>query len=108
MLIKFAPHLHEIHIRIDVSEQSTRAGASAQVFALLFATGAAAGFGFTYDVKRYADSVYDSSLQTPALDKLHRDVDRFLKLAYVSAGLMLLATACMALMIMISVYSLVR
>ncbi|XP_025826860.1 CASP-like protein 4D1 [Panicum hallii] len=66
-------------------------------FALLLAAGAAAGLGFTHDVKRYFDGVV-----------LHRDVDRFFDLAYASAGLMLAAAACTALMIMLSVYSLVK
>ncbi|XP_039822805.1 CASP-like protein 4D1 [Panicum virgatum] len=66
-------------------------------FALLLAAGAAAGLGFTHDVKRYFDGVV-----------LHRDVDRFFDLAYASAGLMLAAAACTALMIIPSVYSLVK
>jgi hypothetical protein len=69
------------------------------VFALLLATGAAAGFGFTYDVKRYLDGLFDDT---------DRDMDRFFELAYASAGLMLAAAACMALVIMLSVYSLAK
>lgn len=69
------------------------------VFALLLATGAAAGFGFTYDVKRYLDGLFDDTA---------RDMDRFFELAYASAGLMLAAAACMALVIMLSVYSLAK
>ncbi|KAF0907432.1 hypothetical protein E2562_017369 [Oryza meyeriana var. granulata] len=67
------------------------------VFSLLMATGAAAGFGFTYDIKR----LFGGS-------SLHGGLAKYFNLAYVSAGLMLLAAACMALMIMLSVYSLVR
>ncbi|XP_066335872.1 CASP-like protein 4D1 [Miscanthus floridulus] len=78
------------------------------VFALLLATGAAAGFGFTYDVKRYLDGQFDDTIRTPEVDKLHRDMDRFFELAYASAGLMLAAAACMALVIMLSVYSLAK
>jgi hypothetical protein len=78
------------------------------VFALLLATGAAAGFGFTYDVKRYLDGLFDDTVRTPEDDKLHRDMDRFFELAYASAGLMLAAAACMALVIMLSVYSLAK
>lgn len=79
------------------------------VFALLLATGAAAGFAFTYDVKRYLDGQFDDdSIGTPEVDKLHRDMDKFFDLAYAAAGLMLAAAACMALVIMLSVYSLAR
>ncbi|CAD6253604.1 unnamed protein product [Miscanthus lutarioriparius] len=78
------------------------------VFALLLATGAAAGFGFTYDVKRYLDGLFDDIIRTPEVDKLHRDMDRLFELAYASAGLMLAAAACMALVIMLSVYSLAK
>ncbi|CAD6253601.1 unnamed protein product [Miscanthus lutarioriparius] len=77
------------------------------VFALLLATGAAAGFGFTYDVKRYLYGLFDET-ETLEDDKLHRDMDRFFELAYASAGLMLSAAACMALVIMLSVYSLAK
>ncbi|KAL6842895.1 hypothetical protein ACP4OV_027208 [Aristida adscensionis] len=71
------------------------------VFALLLATGAAAGLGFTYDVMHVVDpsSAPDS--------KLHRDLDRFFMMANASAGLMLVAAACVALMVMLSVYGLV-
>uniref|UniRef100_A0A0E0MG87 CASP-like protein n=1 Tax=Oryza punctata TaxID=4537 RepID=A0A0E0MG87_ORYPU len=40
--------------------------------------------------------------------KLHGEVARFFNMAYAAAGLMLLAAAAMALIIMLSVYSLVR
>ncbi|KAL6842959.1 hypothetical protein ACP4OV_027272 [Aristida adscensionis] len=72
------------------------------VFALLVATGAAAGLGFTCDVKRGVDRQgFDS-------DAERRDVERFFALAYAASGLMLGAAACMALMIMISTYALVK
>ncbi|PUZ45163.1 hypothetical protein GQ55_8G200300 [Panicum hallii var. hallii] len=79
-------------------------------FALLLAAGAAAGLGFTHDVKRYFDGVVfrGAAGGSPEVDRLHRDVDRFFDLAYASAGLMLAAAACTALMIMLSVYSLVK
>lgn len=78
-------------------------------FTLMVATGAAAGLGFTHDVKRYFDGVVFGGIGgTAEIDKLHRDVDRFFDMAYASAGLMLAAAACMAVMIMISVYSLVK
>ncbi|XP_006662987.1 CASP-like protein 4D1 [Oryza brachyantha] len=67
------------------------------VFTLLVATGAAAGLGFTYDMKRLLGG-----------SNLHGELARFLNLAFVSAGLMLLAAAAMALVVMLSVYSLVR
>ncbi|KAJ1275822.1 hypothetical protein BS78_05G165900 [Paspalum vaginatum] len=78
------------------------------VFAMLLAAGAAAGFGFTYDVKRYFDGVFRDTVQTPEVGRLHLDVDRFFDMAYASAGLMLAAAACTALMAMLSVYSLVE
>uniref|UniRef100_A0A0D3HMX4 CASP-like protein n=1 Tax=Oryza barthii TaxID=65489 RepID=A0A0D3HMX4_9ORYZ len=68
-----------------------------QVFALVVATGAGAGFGLTYDAK----SAFGGS-------KLQGEVARFFNMAYAAAGLMLLAAAAMALIIMLSVYSLVR
>lgn len=79
-------------------------------FALLLAAGAAAGLGFTHDVKRYFDGVVfrGAAAGLPEVDRLHRDVDRFFDLASASAGLMLAAAACTALMIMLSVYSLVK
>ncbi|KAG2558136.1 hypothetical protein PVAP13_8NG141500 [Panicum virgatum] len=78
-------------------------------FALLLAAGAAAGLGFTHDVKRYFDGVvFRGAAGSPEVDRLHRDVDRFFDLAYASAGLMLAAAACTALMIIPSVYSLVK
>jgi len=78
-------------------------------FALLLAAGAAAGLGFTHDVKRYFDGVvFRGAAGSPEVDRLHRDVDRFFDLAYASAGLMLAAAACTALMIILSVYSLVK
>ena len=78
-------------------------------FALLLAAGAAAGLGFTHNVKRYFDGVvFRGAAGSPEVDRLHRDVDRFFDLAYASAGLMLAAAACTALMIILSVYSLVK
>ncbi|KAL6654115.1 hypothetical protein ACP70R_007580 [Stipagrostis hirtigluma subsp. patula] len=76
--------------------------------ALVLATGAAAGLGLTYDARRYFDGVLHDAAALPGVDRLHRDMDRFFNLAYASAGLMLAAAACMALMIMISVYALVK
>lgn len=67
------------------------------IFALLVATGAGAGFGLTYDAK----SAFGGS-------KLPGEVVRFFNMAYAAAGLMLLAAAAMALIIMLSIYSLVR
>ena len=88
-----------------------------QVFAVVIATGAAAGYGYTVDAKRDADSTYRSwerfaaatgSLIPPEVTQLNTDIRRFFMLAFSSALLMLLAAACMALVIMISVYALVR
>lgn len=78
------------------------------VFALLLATGAAAGFGFTYDVKRNLDRLFDNAAGTPEADKAHRDMDRFFEMAYASAGLLLVAAAVMSLITMLSVYSLAK
>ncbi|KAL6842899.1 hypothetical protein ACP4OV_027212 [Aristida adscensionis] len=72
------------------------------VFALLLVTGAAVGLGFTYDVQRVVDP------SSAPESKLHRDLDRFFAVAYASAGLMLIAAACVALMVMLSVYALVK
>lgn len=77
-------------------------------FALLLAAGAAAGLGFTHDVKHYFDGVLDGTDGSPELARLNRDVDRFFNLAYVSAGLMLAAAVCTALIIMLSVHALVK
>ncbi|CAN6363124.1 unnamed protein product [Urochloa humidicola] len=80
-------------------------------FALLLAAGAAAGLGFTHDVKRYFDGVVFVSGGgggSPEVDRLHRDVDRFFDMAYASAGLMVAAAACTAVIVVISVYSLVK
>ncbi|KAL6842958.1 hypothetical protein ACP4OV_027271 [Aristida adscensionis] len=86
------------------------------VFALLVATGGAAGLGVTYDANRsvnqqwFDDADARRSLATIVgdVDKVHRDVERFFALAYASSRLMLGAAACMALMIMISTYALVK
>ncbi|KAK3118993.1 hypothetical protein QOZ80_9BG0712040 [Eleusine coracana subsp. coracana] len=77
------------------------------VAALLLATGAAAGLGFTYDAKRYADSLFDG-VEAPELVRLHRDVNKFLALAFASSGLMLGAAVCVAITVMVCVYSLVK
>ncbi|CAO2141989.1 unnamed protein product [Urochloa humidicola] len=81
-------------------------------FAMLLAAGAAAGLGFTHDVKRYFDGVvFDGAGgggSLPEVERLHRDVDRFFDMAYASAGLMVVAAACTAVIVVISVYSLVR
>lgn len=89
------------------------------VAALLLATGAAAVLGFSYDAKRYADLTFDELQEwyhqvqqflqePPELGPLHHSVNRFLMLAYVSAGLMLCAAACVAITIIVCVYSLVK
>ncbi|CAL4987596.1 unnamed protein product [Urochloa decumbens] len=79
-------------------------------FALLLVAGAAAGLGFTNDVKRYFDGVVfaDAGGGEPEVDRLHWEVDRFFDMAYTSAGLMLAAAACTAVIVEISVYSLVK
>jgi len=78
-------------------------------FALLLAAGAGAGLGFTHDAKRYFDGVeFGGTGGSPEDDRYQRDVDRFFDLASASAGLMLAAAACTALMIILSVYSLVK
>ncbi|TVU24747.1 hypothetical protein EJB05_27201, partial [Eragrostis curvula] len=74
---------------------------------LLFADVAAAGFGLTYDAKKFFDGFFDG-VQTPAFQQLLRDVNRFFTLAFVSSGLMLAAAACVGLMVMVSAYSLVK
>ncbi|KAJ1275809.1 hypothetical protein BS78_05G165200 [Paspalum vaginatum] len=63
------------------------------VFAVLIATGAAAGLGLTVEIQRAAQ---DSS----------SDFKNFYNLVDVSCGLMLGATICMVIIIMISVHSL--
>lgn len=60
-----------------------------QVFAVLIATGAAAGLGLTVESQRFP--------QAP-------DFSNFFKLVDVSCGLMLLATVCMVIIIMITVH----
>jgi hypothetical protein len=75
------------------------------VLVLLLATGAAAGFGFTSDVKRLLDGLFDD---TNGLDQVQLKVDRFFDLASASAGLMLAAAVSMALVVMLSVYSLAK
>ena len=78
-------------------------------FALLLAAGDGAGLGFTHDAKRYFDGVeFGGTGGSPEDDRYQRDVDRFFDLASASAGLMLAAAACMALRIILSVYSLVK
>lgn len=75
------------------------------VLVLLLATGAAAGFGFTSDVKRLLNGLFDD---TNGLDQVQLKVDRFFDLASASAGLMLAAAVSMALVVMLSVYSLAK
>ncbi|TVU24732.1 hypothetical protein EJB05_27186, partial [Eragrostis curvula] len=75
--------------------------------AMLLATGAAAGFGLTYDAKKFFDGFFDG-VQLPEVQQLHRDINRFFMLAFVSSGLMLAAAACVGLMVMVSAYSLVK
>uniref|UniRef100_A0A8R7Q9S9 CASP-like protein n=1 Tax=Triticum urartu TaxID=4572 RepID=A0A8R7Q9S9_TRIUA len=92
---------------VSIARRKTRIGGSEGValllicvdvvFALLIATGTAAGYGYTGDAKCNADYT-----------QLNTDISRFFVMAFFSAGLMLLAAACMALVIMISVYALVR
>ncbi|CAO2149183.1 unnamed protein product [Urochloa humidicola] len=81
-------------------------------FSMLLAAGAAAGLGFTHDVKRYFDGVVFGSGagggSSPEVERLHRDVDRFFDMAYASAGLMVAAAVCTAVIVVISVYSLVK
>ncbi|CAO2038151.1 unnamed protein product [Urochloa humidicola] len=79
-------------------------------FAMLLAAGAAAGLGFTHDVKRYFDGVVfgGGGGSSPEVERLHHDVDRFFDMAYASAGLMAASAACTAVIIVISVYSLVK
>ena len=73
------------------------------------AMGDGAGLGFTHDAKRYFDGVeFGGTGGSPEDDRHQRDVDRFFDLASASAGLMLAAAACMALRIILSVYSLVK
>ncbi|XP_037438433.1 CASP-like protein 4D1 [Triticum dicoccoides] len=112
---------------VSIARRKTRIGGSEGValllicadvvFALVIATGAAAGYGYTGDAKRNADYTYHSwerfaaatgSLIPPEVTQLNTDIRRFFMLAFSSALLMLLAAACMALVIMISVYALVR
>lgn len=75
--------------------------------ALLLATGAAAGLGFTYEAKRFADSLFDGN-EAPEIIQLHRNVNRFLALAFAASGLMLGAAVCVGITIMVCVYSLVK
>ncbi|CAL4980830.1 unnamed protein product [Urochloa decumbens] len=80
-------------------------------FALMLASGAAAGLGFTHGVKRYFDGVVFAGAGGgwPEVDRrLQREVDRFFDMAYASAGLMVAAAACTAVIVVISVYSLVK
>ncbi|CAN6372346.1 unnamed protein product [Urochloa humidicola] len=81
-------------------------------FAMVLAAGAAAGLGFTHDVKRYFDGVVFSGGgaggSLPEVERLQRDVDRFFDMAYASAGLMVAAAACTAVIVVISVYSPVK
>ncbi|CAL4987597.1 unnamed protein product [Urochloa decumbens] len=80
-------------------------------FALMLASGAAAGLGFTHGVKRYFDGVVFAGAGGgwPEVDRrLQLEVDRFFDMAYASAGLMVAAAACTAVIVVISVYSLVK
>lgn len=65
-----------------------------QVFALFFATGAGAGFGFTVDTEKQLEAVIELA---PALIK-------YFHLVYVSSALLLMAAVTMSAIILCSAY----
>ncbi|KAK1686755.1 hypothetical protein QYE76_047603 [Lolium multiflorum] len=82
------------------------------VFAIAFATGAGACFGVSYDLKRYTDEVHDTlDSATKArsdIIEIYHDLDRFYVHGYAAASLMLAAAKCIAVVIVISVYAIVK
>ncbi|RWW81777.1 hypothetical protein BHE74_00009819 [Ensete ventricosum] len=76
-----------------------------QVFSLLFATGVGAGFGITVDVKRQLDKAFRGEY---ADSYLANDIDKALDLVHVSTGFVLVATVCMAFIILTSTFALAK
>ncbi|RRT35506.1 hypothetical protein B296_00051095 [Ensete ventricosum] len=76
-----------------------------QVFSLLFATGVGAGFGITVDVKRQLDKAFRGEYGDRSLAN---DIDKALDLVHVSTGFVLVATVCMAFIILTSTFALAK
>lgn len=67
---------------------------------LLFATGVGAGFGLTVDLKRRLDKNFrEAGVQDFEIPK---NIDKALDLVHVSTGFLLTATACMAVIVLLS------
>ncbi|KAJ8464243.1 hypothetical protein OPV22_026795 [Ensete ventricosum] len=75
------------------------------VFSLLFATGVGAGFGITVDVKRQLDKAFRGEYGDRSLAN---DIDKALDLVHVSTGFVLVATVCMAFIILTSTFALAK
>ncbi|CAL9206525.1 CASP-like protein 4D1 [Musa acuminata AAA Group] len=75
------------------------------VFSLLFASGVGAGFGITVDLKRYLDKAFRGD-DGESSDT--NDIDKALDLVHVSTGFVLVATVCMAFIILTSTFALAK
>jgi hypothetical protein len=66
----------------------------------------------SYDLKRYTDEVHDTlDSATKArsdIIEIYHDLDRFYMHGYAAASLMLAAAKCIAVVIVISVYAVVK
>ncbi|KAG6501460.1 CASP-like protein 4D1 [Zingiber officinale] len=70
------------------------------VMGLLVATGVGAGFGLTVDLKRNLDKQFrEAGVQDLEVAK---NIDKALDLAHASTGFLLAATACMAVIVLLS------
>uniref|UniRef100_A0A8I6WMU0 CASP-like protein n=1 Tax=Hordeum vulgare subsp. vulgare TaxID=112509 RepID=A0A8I6WMU0_HORVV len=80
------------------------------IFVIAIATAAGASFWFSIDADRYVDGLYPDSLTkaNPDFNRLRQDLDMFFVRASGAAVLMLLAAKCMAAVLVISVYGLVK
>ncbi|CAL9138818.1 unnamed protein product [Musa acuminata var. zebrina] len=75
------------------------------VFSLLFASGVGAGFGITVDLKRHLDKAFRGD-DGESSDT--NDIDKALDLVHVSTGFVLVATVCMAFIILTSTFALAK
>ncbi|CAL9081924.1 unnamed protein product, partial [Musa textilis] len=73
------------------------------VFSLLFATAVGAGFGFTVDVKRHLDKLFRLD---DGENPYANGIDKALDLVHASTGFVLMATVCMAFIILTSNFAL--
>ncbi|XP_072992633.1 CASP-like protein 4D1 [Typha latifolia] len=81
------------------------------VVSLFLMSGVGAGFGITVDMKARYNKFFRSlfgDYDTPEIDRLQSDTNKFFDVAYVSTGFLLIATLCMVIIMFISVSALAK